>query len=275
MKRQLQSSLENKQDRNRNECNITNSSTLDVQHSGLGVGRFLRAHMAVTDNKVSHVFKTLGTELQMCPIMSWDVLPGYKRCVGYGKLMCYFAETVKGSTKYRLRKSNYRVYGVIIPTLRAWSWVPPVSWSPTAALTSRYFSPSLGLLLSSRRHHCRFTAPAAAPHPQPPARGLLEAYRRHRPLPRRSCSVQGQRLQSAIPLCIWVPPHHAKGAIIIIKNKSSSLSIVCTYWPLLPSSQTHLQYSQKPWACLFSLCCLAWSRDKYIPCYPLPLWTHL
>lgn len=70
MKRQLQSSLENKQDRNRNECNITNSSTLDVQHSGLGVGRFLRAHMAVTDNKVSHVFKTLGTELQMCPIMS-------------------------------------------------------------------------------------------------------------------------------------------------------------------------------------------------------------
>lgn len=38
--------------------------------SGLGVGRLLTAHTAGTDNKVSHVFKTLGTELQMCPIMS-------------------------------------------------------------------------------------------------------------------------------------------------------------------------------------------------------------
>ena len=42
----------------------------DVQCCGLGVGRFFRAYGAVTDNKVSHVFKTLGTELKMCPIMS-------------------------------------------------------------------------------------------------------------------------------------------------------------------------------------------------------------
>lgn len=28
----------------------------DAQRSGLGVGRFLRAHLAVADNKVSHVF---------------------------------------------------------------------------------------------------------------------------------------------------------------------------------------------------------------------------
>jgi len=42
----------------------------NAQHSGLGVGRFLRAHTVVTDNEVSHVFKALGTELQMCPIMS-------------------------------------------------------------------------------------------------------------------------------------------------------------------------------------------------------------
>lgn len=41
----------------------------DAQRSELGAGRFLRAHTAVADKKVSHVFKTLGTELQMCPIM--------------------------------------------------------------------------------------------------------------------------------------------------------------------------------------------------------------
>lgn len=45
--------------------------------------------------------------------------------------------------------------------------------------------------------------------------------------------------------------------LLQFKNKSSSLPIVCTYWPLLPSSQTHLWYSQKPSACLFSLLLLA------------------
>lgn len=38
------------------------------EHSGLGVGRLLRTYMAVTDNKVSHVFKTLGMEFKCAPL---------------------------------------------------------------------------------------------------------------------------------------------------------------------------------------------------------------
>lgn len=244
---------------------MTNSSTSMRSARGWGWGGFSEHTWLSLTIKSVTFFKTLGTELQMCPIMSWDVLPGYERCVGYGKRVCCFAETVKGSAKHRRRKSNRRVYGVTIPTARARSWVPRVSWNPTHAL-----------FLHPRGCCSALGDTTAISQPLwPPARGLPEAYRRHRSLPRRSRSLRGQRLQTAVPPRVRVPPRHAEGAIVIIKNKSSSLSIVCTYWSLLPSSQTHLQYSQKPSACLFSLCCLAWSRDKCIPCYSLPLRRHL
>lgn len=222
-------------------------------------------------------FKTLGTELQMCPIMSWDVLPGYKRCVGYGKqapvLLC---RDRKRQRKVQTEKEQLESTGGDYPYCRG-----PIPGATAIPERPRRSNPTLLFSILGAAAPLAATQlpfhspPTSALGPQPPARGLPGADRPHRPPPRPPRSGQGQHLRSAIALRVWAPPRHVKGAIVIIKNKTSCLLIVCTYWPLLPSSQTHLQYSQKPWASLFSLCCLAWSRDKCIPCYSLPLRRHL
>lgn len=210
----------------------------------------------------------------MFPIMPWDVLPGYTWCVGYAELARSSAESVKGSAKRTLRRKelwstwdkNSCPRGLIMGA-------PRVLDSHGSFNFMLVFSIP-GAAAQLQETPPPFPSPEAAPQPR-----LLRGAEREQPeLAGAKAVLLCPRAAFAgppLPSAYMCPPHHTKGEIIVIKNKSSSLSIDCTYWPLLPSSQMHLQHAQKPSACLFSHCCSAWSRDKCIPCYSLPLQKHL
>lgn len=173
--------------------------------------------------------------------------------MGYLKLVCYFAETVKGRTKYRLRTKNCRGYA-IVSALRAQSCVPQASWSTISLHPSDNCSltgKTMLLLTGSRRQQSNLAA--CTPVRLSLARSLLlgGCLRLPSPAAHGRALSKGLTCRQRFPPCTPVPllplPRHAKGAIIIIKNKSFSLPIVLTgHCCHLARSITNIHRSLQP-----------------------------